>query len=921
MMPGKIPDPMSSKGDIDLTKIKWHALSPEEALEILGSSKKGLSAEEAKRRLEIYGYNELEEKRKKTVWGTFVEQFKSFLVAILLFAILFSIIMEDFIDAGAIASILIINAVLGTVQEYRAEKSLEALKRLAAPKAKVIREGLETVVPAKELVPGDLVVLRVGDKVPADCRLVESYNLRCDEAILTGESVPVEKDPTVVLDEATPLPERRNMAYSSTTITYGHGIGVVVSTGMNTEVGKIAEMLRGEEEGTTPLQERLDRFGKKLGVIILLLCAIVAVSEIIEYGGLHDLKVFENAILTSISLAVSAVPEGLPAVVTVTLAMGMRRMARRNAIVRKLAAVETLGSATVICSDKTGTITRNEMTVREVWIYDKTIEVTGEGYKPQGKFILRSMDSSEEIFPKDFQGLSLLLKTGVLCNDASLVYTEGELHTSGDPTELALVVLGAKAGMLKERLEEEEPRVDEIPFDSARKMMTTIHKSPETLVAYSKGAPEALLKVCDRMLVNGKIMELSDDKKAEILSNVEDMAKRAMRVLALAYKEVYEGYNKEEIENGMIFLGIVGMIDPPRAEVKDAVKLAKQAGLRIIMVTGDHKLTAEAIAKEVGIIEGDNPKVITGEELESMTDDELDKAIEEVTVFARVSPKHKLRIVDSLKRRDHIVAMTGDGVNDAPSVKRADIGIAMGIRGSDVTKEAADMVLADDNFATIVAAIEEGRTIYENIRKFIRLLLSANWDEIGVVFIAALAKLPVPFLPIQILWINLVTDGLPALALGMDPPDPDVMKKPPRDPKEEIYHGIFEFILVAAIIAAAGSLVPFYYILKSTGDVSLARTVAFTVAVFFEMFLSFNCRSPEHYIFASRKRLLANKPLFLAVVASFLLQLTVIYVPFLQMVFETASLGIREWLIVMVASSGGLFLYPKLFKRKLTGKQ
>ncbi|HIE24288.1 MAG TPA: ATPase, partial [Candidatus Korarchaeota archaeon] len=534
MMPGKIPDPMSSKGDIDLTKIKWHALSPEEALEILGSSKKGLSAEEAKRRLEIYGYNELEEKRKKTVWGTFVEQFKSFLVAILLFAILFSIIMEDFIDAGAIASILIINAVLGTVQEYRAEKSLEALKRLAAPKAKVIREGLETVVPAKELVPGDLVVLRVGDKVPADCRLVESYNLRCDEAILTGESVPVEKDPTVVLDEATPLPERRNMAYSSTTITYGHGIGVVVSTGMNTEVGKIAEMLRGEEEGTTPLQERLDRFGKKLGVIILLLCAIVAVSEIIEYGGLHDLKVFENAILTSISLAVSAVPEGLPAVVTVTLAMGMRRMARRNAIVRKLAAVETLGSATVICSDKTGTITRNEMTVREVWIYDKTIEVTGEGYKPQGKFILRSMDSSEEIFPKDFQGLSLLLKTGVLCNDASLVYTEGELHTSGDPTELALVVLGAKAGMLKERLEEEEPRVDEIPFDSARKMMTTIHRSSETLVAYSKGAPEALLKVCDRMLVNGKIMELSDDKKAEILSNVEDMAKRAMRVLALA---------------------------------------------------------------------------------------------------------------------------------------------------------------------------------------------------------------------------------------------------------------------------------------------------------------------------------------------------------------------------------------------------
>ena len=912
---------MNLRDDTDLNSMKWHTLSSEEVLRRLNSSQKGLSKEEAEKRLQIYGYNEIEEKKKKTTLRIFVEQFKSFLVAILLFAILFSIIMRDYIDAGAIATILLLNAVLGTFQEYRAEKSLEALKRLAAPKAKVIRGGLEITIPARELVPGDIVVLRVGDKVPADCRLIESYNLRVDEAILTGESVPVEKDPSVVLDEETPLPERKNMIYSSTTVSYGHGLGVIVATGMKTEVGKIAEMLKEEEERATPLQERLDRFGKKLGLFILILCAIVAISEIIEYGGLHSLRVLEDAILTSISLAVSAVPEGLPAVVTVTLALGMRRMAKRNAIVRRLSAVETLGSATVICSDKTGTITRNEMTIREVWLYNHSLIVTGEGYKPEGKFILGEGSSSREIFPEDLPGFELLLKTGVLCNDASLVSTGGEFHTSGDPTELALLVLGAKGGLMKKPLEEKEPRIDEVPFDSTRKMMTTIHRNSKGLIAYSKGAPEAILRVCDRILVNGEVMRLNSEVKEEILSRVEDMAKRAMRVLALAYRRLDEGYNREEVEKGMVFLGIVGMIDPPRAEVKEAVKLAKQAGLKVIMVTGDHKLTAEAIAKEVGISEGKRSIIITGEELENMSDEELDNVIDKVTVFARVSPKHKLRIVDSLKRRNHIVAMTGDGVNDAPSVKRADIGIAMGIRGSDVTKEAADMVLADDNFATIVAAIEEGRTIYENIRKFIRLLLSANWDEIGVVFIAAMAKLPVPFLPVQILWINLVTDGLPALALGMDPPDPDVMKKSPRNPQEEIYHGMFEFILIAAIVAAIASLLPFYYLYKTTGDVSLARTVAFTVAVFFEMFLSFNCRSPERYIFTSKKGLMANKTLFLAVTLSLFLQLLVIYIPFLRVVFETSSLGLKEWMIVLGASSGGLLLYPKLFEKKFGFRQ
>ena len=904
---------MGEMEDLDLTDVKWHSLSAEEVLKLLGSTSEGLSNDEVAKRLQIYGYNEIEEKRRKTALNIFLDQFKSFLVGILIFAIMFSLFMKDYIDVGAITAILLLNAVLGTFQEYRAEKSLEALKKLAAPRAKARREGIEVTVPAKELVPGDIVILKAGDKVPADCRLIESYNLRVDEAILTGESVPVEKDASVVLDEDVTLPERRNMVFSSTTVSYGHGVGVVVATGMRTEVGRIAKMLREEEEGKTPLQERLDRFGRKLGYFILMLCTVVAISEIIEYGGLHSLKVLEGAILTSISLAVSAVPEGLPAVVTVTLALGMRRMARRKAIVRRLSAVETLGSATVICSDKTGTITRNEMTAREIWMYGRELLVTGEGYNPEGKFLLRESEFSKEISPKELPDLKMLLKAGVLCNDAFLVFKGGEFHVSGDPTELALVVLGAKAGMMKGNLEEEEPRIDEIPFDSVRKMMTTIN-GRNSLTAYSKGAPEMVLRICNRILIDGKVEKLNDDLRREILSKVEDMARRALRVLALAYKPLEEGYNREDVEGEMIFLGLVGMIDPPRAEVREAVKLARQAGLRVLMVTGDHKLTAEAIAREVGIME-EGSLVITGEELEGMSDEELDDVIERVAVFARVSPKHKLRIIDSLKRKGHIVAMTGDGVNDAPSVKRADIGIAMGIRGSDVTRESADMVLADDNFATIVSAIEEGRMIYENIRKFIRLLLSANWDEIGVVFIAALAKLPVPLLPVQILWINLVTDGLPALALGMDPPDPDVMKKPPRDPKEEIYHGMFEFILIAAIIAAIASLLPFYYVYKTVGDVTLARTVAFTIAVLFEMFLSFNCRSPEHYIFSSARRLLENKHLFLAVITSILLQLAVIYLPFLQIVFETTSLGLREWILVLSASSGGLFLYPRLFEK------
>ncbi|RLE77329.1 MAG: ATPase [Thermoprotei archaeon] len=885
----------------------WHALSPSEVAELLKTNpERGLSREEAKKRLERYGPNEIPEERRHVALQVLLGQVKSLLVLLLVFAVAASVAIGELADATAIAVILVLNIALGFVQEYRAERAIELLKKLAVPKARVVRDGVEVEVPSTEVVPGDVIVVRAGDRVPADARLVEAANLRVDEAVLTGESEPVEKvvDP---LPEDAPLPERRNMLFMGTTVTYGRGRAVVVATGLRTEFGRIAEFVRRGEREVTPLQRRMEHLGRVLTAIILVLVALVLVEELME-----GLDAYE-ALMTSISLAVSAVPEGLPAVLTITLALGVQRMARRNAIVRRLASVETLGSATVICTDKTGTLTKNEMTVVRVFASGRLIEVTGAGYDPEGE--LREADGS----PVDLRAdptLVRLLEAGLLCNDSSLVREGSSWRVAGDPTEGALVVLALKAG-LSEGERRRKPRFSEVPFDSARKRMSTAHVTPDgKRVMYMKGAPSIVLELCDRIEERGRVRELTDEDREAIMEVTSRMAREALRVLALAYRELPETTESisEADERRMIFLGLVGMMDPPRPEVPEAIRKAREAGIKVVMVTGDHRDTAVAIAKQVGIIqEGDDPLVLTGSDLDRISDDELYEVVEDVAVYARVSPGHKTRIVRALKRRGHVVAMTGDGINDAPSLRVADIGVAMGIRGSDVTREVADLVLADDNFATIVAAVEEGRTIYDNIRKFIRLLLSANWDEIIAVFASAMLDLPLPFTPAQILWINLVTDGLPALALGVDPPEPGVMKRPPRDPRERVYSGMELFFAVSVALALFSWIAPFWFLLVVVGrPLAEARTMAFTQAVIFELILALNARSEERFVLASRSALLANKHLLAAVLGSLALHLAVLYAPPLQLMFDTVPLDTTDWLFALAFGSLSAPLCPRL---------
>ncbi len=871
------------------------------------SSTHGLDEKEARKRLIEYGYNEILVEKRRGVLSIFLEQFKSILVLILLASVVISVFVGEMEDAIVIMVIVILNAVLGFIQEYRAEKALEALKKLASPKAIVIRNGREITIPSREVVPGDIIILEVGNKVPADARLIEAVNLRVDESILTGESVPVSKFTEPLEDPHTPIHERRNMVYMATTVVYGRGKAVVTATGMNTEFGKIASMLQEEEE-ETPLQRKLEKFGRILAIVIVFLSALAGLECLLEGASIIDM------LLTAISLAVSAVPEGLPAVVTVTLAIGVQRMARKNAIVRRLSSVETLGSSTVICTDKTGTLTKNEMTVREIYVWDRRVHVTGTGYEPKGKFYLKN----RVINPKEDVTLMKLILAGALCNDARLEFYDKEWRIIGDPTEGALVVLAEKAGLSKEKLEKEYVRIDEIPFDSIRKRMSTIHRRADgEIMLFIKGAPEVIVERAKYIEKAGKVYEISKEEKEKILLTARSMAKKALRVLAIGYRPLSIEYKSEgDLERNIILLGLVGMIDPPRPEVKEAIKVAEEAGITVIMVTGDHKETAVAIAKEIGLIKDESDTVVlTGKDIDSLSDEEFLKLVDEVRIYARVSPEHKLRIIDALKRKGHIVAMTGDGVNDAPSVKKADIGIAMGIRGSDVTREAADLILADDNFATIVSAIKEGRTIYENIRKFLRLLLSVNWDEIFVVFFAALLDLPLPFTPKQILWINLVTDGLPALALGMDPPDEGIMKKKPRDPGEEIYHGMIVFIIASVILALISWLTPFYIALQMKETLDEARTLAFTQAILFELILAFICRSEETYIFSSWKNVTANKMLVVSVITALILHLSIIYVPLLNYFFDTAPLTLTDWLLLVPFACLSLILYPKPYLR------
>ncbi len=857
---------------------EWYRFGAEEVLRQLESSPAGLSDTEASKRLEKYGPNEIVERKKTPAWLQFLKQFTEVLIIVLLVATAVSAVLGEYLDAGVIFAIVILNAVMGFLHERKAEKAVEALKKMLVPKAKALRDGSVKVVESRSVVPGDILILEAGERITADCRIMESLNLKINESVLTGESVPVEKDPAVIEEPAT-VPERKNMLFSGTTAVYGHCKAVVTATGMQTEFGKIATLLQAEEKESTPLQKRLEKLGKLLGIIILVICAAVFGTGIARVG-LGNREEIMTLFLTAVALAVAAIPEALPAVVTITLAMGLTKMARKNAIVRKLPAVETLGSATTICTDKTGTLTVNEMTVRKIFVDGKIFDVSGKGYDTTGEFL----NNGQKVGPTE--DLKLLLETGLLCNNAIL----GK-EPIGDPTEIALLVSATKAGLPD--LREYHERLDEIPFDSERKKMSVICAGDGKVIIHTKGAVEKVLENCTYIYKNGRIEPLTQADINQILEVNHLFASDALRVLAFARKELKAGEHHEE--RGLVFLGLQGMIDPPRPEVKEAYQKCQEAGLRVVMITGDHKDTAAAVAKEIGIID-DRGTVITGTELDALGDEEYTRMAPDVRVYARVSPQHKVRITDMHKRMGHVVAMTGDGINDAPALKRSDIGVAMGITGTDVTKEASDMVLADDNFATIVSAVEEGRGIYENIRKFVYYLLSSNFAEVITIFVAELLNMPLPLLPVQLLWINLVTDGLPALALGVEPYEREIMKRPPRDPKEGIVtKGIISYLVAVGFVVAAATLSLFYLGM----NVDEARTVAFTFFVVVEKFIAYNFRTfgPFHKI-----SFISNKQLLIACAISFPLQAAIVYVPFLNPIFHTVPLPWWDWLEIIGAS-------------------
>jgi Ca2+-transporting ATPase len=827
----------------------WHAMKPAQVLkELKTDSRQGLTGNAARNRLTTYGYNELKKEEGVSPFTLFINQFKNILIIILLIAIVLSAVVGEVLDAAIIAAIVVFCAVLGFIQEHRAGRALEALKKMLAPTITVLRGGKEEEVPSRELVPGDVLLLEAGDKIPADARLIEIRSLKCDEAPLTGESLPVGKD-IVPLSEDTRVSDRKNMVFTGTTVLYGRGKAVVISTGMHTEFGKIAEEVTIGEAEKTPLEKRTDEIGKWLGIISLGICFLVAgVSVVRELlgGGRVDLPFIVTMVMFAVSLAVAAVPEALAAIVTGALAIGMHQMAQRNALVRKMPAVETLGCTTVICSDKTGTLTKGEMTVRKIFAGGgRQIDVTGAGYEPKGEF------KGSEITIKNSKSLHLLLQCGLLCSDAVLEEKEGKWIVKGDPTEGALVVAAVKAGLHETEVRLQNPRIEEIPFSSERKRMTTIHQMEDgKKMAFMKGAPEMVLERCTHILEEQGIKELSETTKDQIVKQNAEMAQAALRVLGFAYRE-YTGpteSSEEQIEKNMVFVGLAGMMDPPREEAIEAISACKQVGIRSIMITGDHQLTAVAIAKEMGIYK-DGDRVLGGEELETIAEEELERIVETVTVYARVSPTDKLKIVKAWKARGEVVAMTGDGVNDAPALKHADIGVAMGITGTEVSKEAADMVLSDDNFATIVKAIERGRWIYDNIKKYLTYLLRCNITEVVVIGGVVLISGPeyLPLLPAAILYINLVTDGLPALALGVAPPDPDIMQRPPRDPRESVFSwDVRAFILLALLIE-----IPFFFFLfyHQLGDMAHARTEQFFLFIIIELIIALNFRSMRYSVF------------------------------------------------------------------------
>ncbi len=879
-----------------------HALPVEEVAAGLGVRiDRGLDAAEVEERRAESGPNRLAEPPAPARWRRLLSQFLEPVIGILIVAAVISGVMRDVIDTVAILTIVLLNGILGFIQEERAERAMAALQRLSTPIAKVLRAGRLQSLPARDLLPGDRIALEAGDSVPADARLIRAFDLRIQEAALTGESIPVAKQADAVLDAKTPLGDRRNMVYMGTAATAGRGEAVVVAIGMETELGRVAGMLGRTEQQPTPLQRRLAELGRTLIVVVLAVVSLIFALRLLRGGALME------SFLLSVSLSVAAVPEGLPAVVTLALAIGLQRLVRRNALIRKLPSVETLGSVTVICSDKTGTLTRNEMTVREVVTGSAHYHVSGAGYEPCGGFHPRGTANAgghgEPIDPQDWPDLMRALRIAAWCNTAQVdPRPDGGQgwQVIGDPTEGALVVVARKADV---HAHDHEGRVlHEIPFDSERKAMSVLVRGPDdSATMHTKGAPEAILARSDREWRHGRIEPLTPGRRTEILRTAADMATRALRVLALADRHHPDpGHETAHREEDLVFVGLVGMIDPPREEVRAAVQTCLAAGIRPVMITGDHPATALAIARELGIAHG-HDRALTGQELDGMSDDELADTVEEVSVYARVSAEHKLRIVRAWKACGQVVAMTGDGVNDAPAVKAADIGIAMGITGTDVTKEASDMVLTDDNFASIVSAVEEGRGIFDNIRKFIHYLLASNASEVILMLVAALVGWPAPLTAVQLLWINLVTDGLPALALGVEPPERDIMRRPPRPSSEPVITlraGLL--ILVHGFLIAAVGVTAFAFTYDRGEDIHRARTAAFCTLAFTQLFFSFACRSRRYTL--PELGPFSNPYLFGAIAASALLQFIVVMSPLTHPVFDIPAHPGGDWLYILPLS-------------------
>ncbi|WP_283682553.1 calcium-transporting P-type ATPase, PMR1-type [Clostridium perfringens] len=852
----------------------WYKKSKNEILKDLDvDEKNGLSSTEALRRLEKYGKNKLETKKKKTLFKQFLSQLKDVMIYILIIAAIISAFLGEISDALIILLVIIINAVIGVVQESKAEKALDALKELSTPKALVKRDGSLKEILSEDIVPGDIVIIDAGRYIPGDLRLIDTANLKIEESAFTGESVPSEKDASFLPDKEIPIGDQNNMAFMSTLATYGRGVGVVVGTGMNTEIGKIAKMIEQEENDETPLQKKLSELGKILGFLAVGICILIFIISFFQ--GRDLLEMF----LTSISLAVAAIPEGLPAIVAIVLALGVQRMVKKNAIIRKLPAVETLGSVSIICSDKTGTLTQNKMTVTTVY--------TNDSYIKESEFNLNDNESK------------LLVDCMVLCNDA----TYSEKSQTGDPTEIALLESPFKLNILKEKLEKEFKRIDEIPFDSDRKLMTTVNLVDDKKArVFTKGALDSILSICNKISINGKLLDFTKEYKAKVLENSNIMSDKALRVLAFAYKDISkENIVLDSLEKDLVFIGMVGMIDPPRLEVKDSIKLCKSARITPVMITGDHKNTAFAIANELGIAE-DISQAITGHEIDKFKEEEFNEKIINYRVFARVSPEHKVKIVKAFKSHGNIVSMTGDGVNDAPSLKAADIGVAMGITGTDVSKGASDMILTDDNFSTIVSAVEEGRKIYLNIKKSIVFLLSCNLGEILTLFTAILLNWNSPLQPIHILWVNLITDSFPALSLGVDKTKEDVMNNPPRNPKESIFvksdkvQLIINGVLIGGITLFAFKLGERLY----ADSLIHAQTMAFVVLSVSQLFLSLSLRSNTKSAFSLG--LFSNKYLVYSILLGIFLQVIIISISFIANIFKVTPLLLYDWIVVILVS-------------------